>query len=75
LKRYLPIIDNRVIFTFLAKISQQFIQEDRREIELLGFFINYVIEQLLVIAWIVPKINEIVIIFFEKLSEFSRYYC
>jgi len=75
LKRYLPIIDNKVIFTFLAKIPQQFMQEDRREIELLGFFINYIIEQLLVIAWTVPKINKIVIIFFKKLSEFSRYYC
>jgi len=73
LKKHLPIIEDKVIFTFLTKILQQFVQEDRREIELLGFFINYVVEQPLAITWTIQKIDEIATGFFEKLSKFSGY--
>jgi len=73
LKKHLPIIEDKVIFTFLTKILRQFVQEDRREIELLGFFINYVVEQPLAITWTIQKIDEIATGFFEKLSKFSGY--
>jgi len=47
--------------------------EDRQNIEFFGFFIKFFVERPFMVTGTIPEFDEVVIISFEKLSEFSQY--
>ena len=75
LESHFPAVENVVTLVFPAKVPEWFAWEDGWQIELLCFFVNYVVKMLSLITWAVPKLNEVVVVSLEEFSEFMRNRC
>ena len=71
LEEYFLTIEGVIAFLFSTEIPWRFIQVVEHKIELLHFFINWVIKSLFAITWTIPEFYGIIVIFGKEFSEFT----